>query len=222
MSENGDYDYTDDVTEDVDDLCPDLPQGWPYNCGNNMIIFWMGWQAWLAARGFTLNLRPTVNSFTGVGWCIPPFAASESESLPYAYRVREDDSEECLRDQDDLPLDISEWNMLVNCYNPYSPKSARHLLDGHRSPSDVHYCLFDFDISHIFPRDAPLSVCRRPSAESYEGALSYHPFDTSCGEYDYNPFAYDVACLGNLYKVHLSVSEKPISVETEDDTDPPL
>ncbi|OJT03961.1 hypothetical protein TRAPUB_5354, partial [Trametes pubescens] len=123
MSENGDYYYTDDVTEDVDDLCPD---------------------------------------------------------------------------------DISEWNMLVNCYNPYSPKSARHLLDGHRSPSDVHYCLFDFDISHIFPRDAPLSVCRRPSAESYEGALSYHPFDTSCGEYDYNPFAYDVACLGNLYKVHLS------------------
>ncbi|EIW63526.1 uncharacterized protein TRAVEDRAFT_43812 [Trametes versicolor FP-101664 SS1] len=40
--------------------------------------------------------------------------------------------------------------------------------------------------------------------ESYEGTPLYHPLDTSCGEYDYNPFAYDVACLGNLYRIHFS------------------
>lgn len=127
MSENGGDFYTDYVSEDFYDIlcpdvrvefpsqvyclplprkpdiayCPQLPQGWPYNC--DMTRFWMGWQAWLVARGFTLNLRPTDHStLLGVDWRIPPFAASESGSLPYAYRVR--DSEESLRIRDDCPL----------------------------------------------------------------------------------------------------------------------
>ncbi|KAL1942066.1 hypothetical protein VTO73DRAFT_6596 [Trametes versicolor] len=100
--------------------------------------------------------------------------------------------------------DISEWNMMVNYYNPYSPKYPRHLIDGCRSPSDVHYCLLDFDISRIFPRDVPTQACRRPSVESYEGTPIYHPLETSCGEHDYDPFAYDVGSLGNLYKINLS------------------
>ncbi|KAI0824639.1 hypothetical protein BC628DRAFT_1321878, partial [Trametes gibbosa] len=48
--------------------------------------------------------------------------------------------------------------------------------------------------------------------ESCEGAPLYHPLDTSCGEYDYNPFTYNVAWLGNLYKINLSsmVSAMPL------------
>lgn len=126
MSGNGDC-YMDYGSEDFDDIlcpdvrvetpspvyclplllksdivyCPQLPQGWPYNCDMST-RFWMGWQAWLVARGFTLNLRPTDHSLLGVDWRIPPFAASESGSLPYAYCVR--DSEESLRIRDDCPL----------------------------------------------------------------------------------------------------------------------
>lgn len=111
--------------------------------------------------------------------------------------------------------------MLVNYYNPYSPRYPRHLLEERRSPPDVHYCLFDFDISRIFPRDAPLNACRSPSTESYEGTPLYHPLDTSCGEYDYNPFAYDVACLGNLYRIHFSVGRNICLVKAGDGADPP-
>lgn len=95
--------------------------------------------------------------------------------------------------------------MLMNCYNPYSSKNARDLLYGHRSPSDVHYCIYDFDISRIFPPNAPLNACRRPASDSYEGAPPYHPLDASCGEYYYDPFAFDVGCLGNLYRTFFSV-----------------
>ncbi|EIW63542.1 uncharacterized protein TRAVEDRAFT_17848 [Trametes versicolor FP-101664 SS1] len=260
-----------------------------------MTPFWKGWQAWLAVRGFTLNLRPvsTDPPSKAVSWYIPQSTSPASESLPYAYCVREGESS---RVWDDFPIskigwaqdsehrpiafkltctgsdeyriyqrllnladslspteccgvlrpvaildtgrpfsfvamprwghvgtviklrtvgeamqfmrctsqDITEWNMLMNCYNPYSPKNARDLLYGHRSPSDVHYCIYDFDISRIFPPNAPLNACRRPASDSYEGAPPYHPLDASCGEYYYDPFAFDVGCLGNLYRTFFS------------------
>lgn len=110
--------------------------------------------------------------------------------------------------------------MLLNCYTPYSPTNTRHLLDGHQTPSNVHYCLFDFDISLIFPCDAPLHACRRPANESYGGAPPYHPLDASCGEYDYDPFAFDVGCLGNLYRTYFSVCRVPFMYRSDADLRP--
>lgn len=105
------------------------------------------------------------------------------------------------------PKDIHETNILMNYYNPESPyEIARPPADKHKGPPDIHYCLFDFDISCSFARDAPLDACRRPSRESFDGAPAYHPRDTMHGEHDYDPFAYDVGCLGNLYIIMFAVS----------------
>ncbi|KAI0630184.1 hypothetical protein C8Q77DRAFT_1233130 [Trametes polyzona] len=101
-----------------------------------------------------------------------------------------------------LLQDIIDANMLVSCYEPdavYNYEAAQKTLNHYRSvtdPWDVHYCLFDFDICHIFPLDAPLQSCRRPANEAWDGAPSYHPDDVWRAEHDYDPFAYDVACLG--------------------------
>ncbi|KAI0630195.1 hypothetical protein C8Q77DRAFT_1273392 [Trametes polyzona] len=101
--------------------------------------------------------------------------------------------------------DIIEVNILVSCYNSdvvRDHQAVQKTLNHYRSvtdPSDVHYCLFDFDICHIFPLDAPLQSCRQPADEAWAGAPSYQPYDVWRGEHDYDPFAYDVSCLGYLF-----------------------
>ena len=90
--------------------------------------------------------------------------------------------------------------MLVNYFDPTqaSDEWARRLAE-HRRSSDVLYSLFDYDLAIPLEPGLPLSEYRLPAYMSWAGQPELHLFDTAQGETDYNPFAYDVACLGNIF-----------------------
>ncbi|KAI0355663.1 hypothetical protein OH77DRAFT_1495940 [Trametes cingulata] len=102
--------------------------------------------------------------------------------------------------------DIHQNNMLINCYNPdvYMGEDIAAVLADFRTTKEAHYNLFDFNISLRFPPDTSLVACRRPAHEASWGAPVYHPPDVSLGAAEYNPFAFDVACLGNLFRAYFS------------------
>ncbi|KAI0645510.1 kinase-like domain-containing protein [Trametes meyenii] len=102
--------------------------------------------------------------------------------------------------------DIKEDNILVNiCFLELNHLQFREALDEHLgSIMDAAYCLSDFDLSLQLPPCTSLRDCRRPSQESMRGTDIYHPHDTHQGEPYYNPFAFDVACLGKLFIFHLA------------------
>ncbi len=103
--------------------------------------------------------------------------------------------------------DIDQSNIVINWYCNKSPTDlcTRRLREHVRSPA-VEYALFDFDLSLQIPLDASLKRCRRPSYEAFEGKGAYHPADVLQGELYYNPFAFDVACMGNLYLCYFKAS----------------
>ncbi len=105
------------------------------------------------------------------------------------------------------PQDIDEHNIMSNTYSlwGYSPAFGNTLAQ-HRRTSRVLYCLFDFNLSVRFTLDKPLHVCRLVADPSTMSGTPYGPLDVSLGEYDYNPFAYDVACLGNMFRAQFAVS----------------
>ncbi|KAI0363340.1 hypothetical protein BV20DRAFT_151178 [Pilatotrama ljubarskyi] len=101
--------------------------------------------------------------------------------------------------------DIHETNILVNWYCGDAPHQscAQRLSKHNRSPAAA-YALFDFDMSLQLPLETNLEHCRRPALEAFTGKETYHPADVYQGETHYNPFAFDVACLGNLYLYHFA------------------
>jgi hypothetical protein len=102
--------------------------------------------------------------------------------------------------------DISPGNMLVNHYSadPLARRSEarRSWRTANTSTKQVRYCYIDFDISMILPKD----VRRLPSDYAFEGQLLKHPKDVHAGEHDYDPYAFDVACLGILFASYFDVS----------------
>ncbi|KAI0363342.1 hypothetical protein BV20DRAFT_958483, partial [Pilatotrama ljubarskyi] len=74
----------------------------------------------------------------------------------------------------------------------------------HRRAGEASYCLYDFNLSIQLPLDTSLRDCRRPAIESMITQASIQPKDIMLGEHVYNPFAFDVACLGNIFRVHFS------------------
>ncbi|KAI0363262.1 hypothetical protein BV20DRAFT_169773 [Pilatotrama ljubarskyi] len=68
--------------ERVDDFPGD---GWSGR--EDMLSFWMGWEAWLAARGFKLSLgEASIEAHVANDWRTPDFPAPAS--MPYAHCVR--------------------------------------------------------------------------------------------------------------------------------------
>ena len=57
------------------------------------------------------------------------------------------------------------------------------------------YAMFDFNVSMMLPPTAKKEDFRLPYYESWVGTYSF-PCDTQQGEFDYNPFVYDVGVLG--------------------------
>ena len=76
-----------------------------------------------------------------------------------------------------------------------------------RMPLMPQYCLFDFNLSTVFPRKASLNICRLPHDLSWCGTPRYHPPDLKQGELDYNPFMFDVGCMGYmlLHNTHVRI-----------------
>ncbi|KAL1942080.1 hypothetical protein VTO73DRAFT_6610 [Trametes versicolor] len=102
--------------------------------------------------------------------------------------------------------DINHTNVLMNCYSPaLDDYWARDMLRDHiQTSGHVEYALFDFNLSVQFPADADIRTVRLPSCEAWRGALMFHPTDAIMGQPEYNPFPFDVACLGNLLLYHFA------------------
>jgi hypothetical protein len=103
-----------------------------------------------------------------------------------------------------LEQDVKMDNVLVShfCAESFDHNSA--LRATLRQDSRLQYALFDFDISIMFKPDSTPAERRLPSKFSWHGG--YHqPYDTSQGELDYDPFAIDVACMGNFFREDLQV-----------------
>ena len=104
--------------------------------------------------------------------------------------------------------DICDVNMVVNCYRLDGDREQlfRNDLREHRGRADVVYAFMDYDQSIQLPLDVSLKDCRRPADEACHGWDFYKPLDVWLGEPHYNPFAFDVGMLGNMFRVYLSVS----------------
>ena len=76
------------------------------------------------------------------------------------------------------------------------------------------WALMDYDQSIQHPENVSLKQYRRPADEAWAGAEMYRPEDIYLGEPTYNPFAFDVAMLGNLFRVHFAVRRADIIVGT--------
>ncbi|KAI0332316.1 hypothetical protein GY45DRAFT_1274189 [Cubamyces sp. BRFM 1775] len=105
--------------------------------------------------------------------------------------------------------DIHEANMLVNwyCLDVKQDSCIERRQAHYRSPSAL-YALFDFDMALKLPPSTSLKDCRRPADEGFIGHAEYWPDDVYQGERHYNPFAFDVACLGYLF-LHYFVEAIP-------------
>ena len=107
--------------------------------------------------------------------------------------------------------DICEFNMVINHYrldqDHYSVGLEEDLRE-HRREGDVLYALMDFNQSIQLPADTCLRTCRRPAEESWYGAMLYKPVcsDVYLGEVEYNPSAFDVLMLDNMFRFHFTVS----------------
>ena len=95
---------------------------------------------------------------------------------------------------------------MTNCYRlDQDREQLRTDLREHWKRDDVVWALMDYDQSIKHPENVSLNRYRRPADEAWAGAALYRPDDVCLGEPTYNPFAYDVAMLGNLFRVHFSV-----------------
>jgi hypothetical protein len=93
--------------------------------------------------------------------------------------------------------DLSWSNTLVNFFaDSVNVPRDRDLRDRFQQTDRPLYAIFDFDISVVFPRAASPRQRRLPYWRSFQGQLRGYPHDTEQGECDYDPFAWDVACLG--------------------------
>jgi hypothetical protein len=97
-------------------------------------------------------------------------------------------------DDDNAILDLSG-------YPSYNRPSHRIEL---RKQEKLLYALMDFNISIMVPRNIRKEDYQRPYRDSFDGS-GYHPYDTAQGEYDYNPFAFDVGTLGVVFCEHYQV-----------------
>lgn len=79
-----------------------------------------------------------------------------------------------------------------------------------RSAGHLIYALLDFDISIQFPLNSTAADMRLPSSLSRWGSYN-QPSDTAQGELDYDPFAFDVGCLGVLFWDRFGVSQYSVT-----------
>ncbi|KAI0630158.1 hypothetical protein C8Q77DRAFT_1136695 [Trametes polyzona] len=102
--------------------------------------------------------------------------------------------------------DIHDGNILANwyCYHDMQRKIRQEEFRRHLRSRCISYALYDFNLSLQLPPGTSLKTCRRPACEGFLGMALYHPDDIYLGQPYYNPFAYDVGCLGFLFVQNLT------------------
>ncbi|GJJ07970.1 hypothetical protein Clacol_002177 [Clathrus columnatus] len=88
--------------------------------------------------------------------------------------------------------DLKEDNTLVNHFGAYRCNKKNMMRPKLRTAGQLTYVLFDFDLSLMLPSPA----CRLPSSRSVEIFSIVWPYDTSHGELDYDPYKFEMGCLG--------------------------
>ena len=96
--------------------------------------------------------------------------------------------------QDDR-VGIKTMNTLVNHFSDDMSMCINLVRGKLRSEGRLIYAMFDFNASIMLPPTAKKEDFRLPYYESWVGTFSF-PCDTQQGEFDYNPFVYDVGVLG--------------------------
>lgn len=95
---------------------------------------------------------------------------------------------------------------MTNFYSlmEYGERFSSRMQENRRDPR-IQYALIDYNLSIMSGQDASEQECRLPADTAWVSALAFPP-DVLRGQYDYDPFAYDVGCLGNIFRFHFVVS----------------
>ncbi|KIJ23923.1 hypothetical protein M422DRAFT_56635 [Sphaerobolus stellatus SS14] len=94
-----------------------------------------------------------------------------------------------------LLKDIKTDNTPVNHFGAHHHSRNNGKRRRLRSSGRLTYALFDFDLALIIPTSS--STQRRlPAWRSFEIVTIESPYDTSQGELDYDPFIFEMGCLG--------------------------
>ena len=94
---------------------------------------------------------------------------------------------------------------MVNHFSDDMSMTVNLVRGGLRSEGRLLYALFDFNSAIMLPPTAKKEDFRLPYYESWVGSYSF-PCDTEQGEFDYNPFIFDVGILGVKFKPLFQVS----------------
>ncbi|KAF7796731.1 hypothetical protein EIP86_007914 [Pleurotus ostreatoroseus] len=175
----------------VPDIGCDSVYGIP--AGTNMREFWEDAWAWLAQRGVHLyetSYEP-VNNMYANRW-LTPSSTSDTNVLPWGdnYSILDMDS-------------VREVLRFIECLLKGLALLGQ-ALQQHRKTDSVYYAFMDYDQSIILPSETCVRTCLRPMAEWQYGSPQYKPLDIAPGQLTYNPFAYDVGMLGNMFCYHFS------------------
>ncbi|KAG6871583.1 hypothetical protein C0995_002882, partial [Termitomyces sp. Mi166 len=95
--------------------------------------------------------------------------------------------------------DIKAGNILINHVSKDFFDNRSQYRRSLRSQGKLTYAFCDFDGSTMFSPSMSLDECRLPSHVSFNTLWYQVPADTSQGEFDFNPFAFDVGMLGVLF-----------------------
>jgi hypothetical protein len=105
-----------------------------------------------------------------------------------------------------LLKDICFANALVNHFSGSSTADgASRSRTALRAENQLSYAWMDFDVSIFVPPTTDRKTFRLPYTESYLGR-GPHPYDTTQGELEYDPFAFDVGALGVTFCNNFQVS----------------
>ncbi len=94
---------------------------------------------------------------------------------------------------------------MLNHFRLDSQNGGRPLRSAMREDGRMKYALFDFDLAWVLPASTPRASCRLPRKGGFFASLNAPP-DLDQGEYDYDPFAFDVGCLGIMFHDFFRVS----------------
>ena len=102
--------------------------------------------------------------------------------------------------------DLDEWQ-------------SKDIIKNHLQSPNLAFALFDYDLSVQLPCDVSPKHCHLRSSEGDHGPFHFHLKDISLGGPEYNPFAFDVGCMGNMFLCHFMVCHQVVECSWPDSLD---